>query len=569
MGDVAENTALAPALEQETNSKLTENPIFRQLAVMIGIAASVALGMAVVLWSQAPSLAPLYGNLAEKDASQVLELLQQNGIEYQVEEGSGLIMVPAGKVKEVRMQLASAGLPNSSGMGFELLQQDMGFGTSRVVERARYVQAMQGELARTIVTIGNVQSARVHLAIPKQSVFVRERKKPSASVTVRLLSGRTLDPGQVDAIVHLVASSVPELETGRVTVVDQKGNLLSGDGSAKDLKLSSSQFDYTRRIEDHYRERIESLLAPILGADRVRAQVNAEIDFSVTEQTQERYNPDQPALRSEHINEQERSNGLAQGIPGALSNQPPVAGEAPEVARDGGENARDSVRDSSRQATRNYELDRTISHKRLAQNALRRLSVAVVVDDRNVTLADGNKERRERTPEEIERITQLVHEAIGFDVRRGDSVRVVNSSFLDPEPIEALPEPALWEQAWFLDLLKQVGGVAVVLLLIFGVLRPTLARLTGSPGTELAVAEGGADVAGADGATVTGPLGADGMPTGDSGEQPLKLGVDEERVKLPDGGGYENIMMAARDLVGEDPKRVAQLVKNWIEEDGG
>jgi len=566
---VAENTALAPALEQETNSKLTENPIFRQLAVMIGIAASVALGMAVVLWSQAPSLAPLYGNLAEKDASQVLELLQQNGIEYQVEEGSGLIMVPAGKVKEVRMQLASAGLPNSSGMGFELLQQDMGFGTSRVVERARYVQAMQGELARTIVTIGNVQSARVHLAIPKQSVFVRERKKPSASVTVRLLSGRTLDPGQVDAIVHLVASSVPELETGRVTVVDQKGNLLSGDGSAKDLKLSSSQFDYTRRVEDHYRERIERLLAPILGADRVRAQVNAEIDFSVTEQTQERYNPDQPALRSEHINEQERSNGLAQGIPGALSNQPPVAGEAPEVARDGGKNARDSVRDSSRQATRNYELDRTISHKRLAQNALRRLSVAVVVDDRNVTLADGNTERRERTPEEIERITQLVHEAIGFDVRRGDSVRVVNSSFLDPEPIEALPEPALWEQAWFLDLLKQVGGVAVVLLLIFGVLRPTLARLTGSPGTELAVAEGGADVAGADGATVTGPLGPDGLPTGDSGDQPLKLGVDEERVKLPDGGGYENIMMAARDLVDEDPKRVAQLVKNWIEEDGG
>ncbi len=569
MGDVAENTALAPALEQETNSKLTENPIFRQLAVMIGIAASVALGMAVVLWSQAPSLAPLYGNLADKDASQVLELLQQNGIDYQVEEGSGLIMVPAGKVKEVRMQLASAGLPNSSGMGFELLQQDMGFGTSRVVERARYVQAMQGELARTIATIGNVQSARVHLAIPKQSVFVRERKKPSASVTVRLLSGRTLDPGQVDAIVHLVASSVPELETGRVTVVDQKGNLLSGDGSAKDLKLSSSQFDYTRRVEDHYRERIESLLAPILGADRVRAEVNAEIDFSVTEQTQERYNPDQPALRSEHINEQERSNGLAQGIPGALSNQPPAAGEAPEVARDGGENARDSVRDSSRQATRNYELDRTISHKRLAQNALRRLSVAVVVDDRNVALADGNTERRERTPEEIERITQLVHEAIGFDVRRGDSVRVVNSSFLDPEPIEALPEPALWEQAWFLDLVKQVGGVAVVLLLIFGVLRPTLARLTGSPGTGLAVAEGAADVAGADGATVTGPLGPDGLPTGESGDQPLKLGVDEERVKLPDGGGYENIMMAARDLVDEDPKRVAQLVKNWIEEDGG
>jgi len=570
MAEAAENTTLATAGGVDPGLGLKDNPLVRQLAVMIGIAASVALGVAVVLWSQTPSLSPLYGNLAEKDASQVVEALQKSGVEYRVDEASGMIMVPAGKVKELRMQLASAGLPNGSGMGFELLQKDMGFGTSRIVENARYQQAMQGELARTIATIGAVQSARVHLAIPKQSVFVRERKKPSASVTLKLLAGRNLEPAQVDAIVHLVASGVPELETGRVTVVDQKGNLLSGDQSSRDMKLSSTQFEYTRKIEDHYKQRIENLLQPILGANRVRAQVTADVDFTVTEQTQERYNPDQPALRSEQINEQQRGSGSTQGVPGALSNQPPVSGSAPQVANPGagngagGESGTSNMVDSSRQATRNYELDRVISHTRQSPNALRRLSVAVVVDDKEITGVDGKVEQLERTPEEIERITQLVREAIGFDARRGDTIKVVNSSFLAPAPVEELPEPPIWEQPWVWDLAKQVGGVLLVLLLVFGVLRPTLKRLTSTPGTELAVAGGAAAVAGAGGATVTGPLGPDGQPV-----PAASLGLDSngEPVKLPGGGEYENIMEAARDLVGEDPKRVAQLVKTWVVED--
>ncbi len=569
MAEATENTALAPQTEMDPGAGIRDNPLFRQLAVMIGIAASVALGVAVVLWSQAPSMAPLYANLAEKDASQVVDALQKSGVEYHVDEATGMILVPAGKVKELRMKLASAGLPNSTGMGFELLQKDMGFGTSRLVERARYLQAMQGELARTIATIGAVQSARVHLAIPKQSVFVRERKKPSASVTVRLLAGRVLAPGQVDAIVHLVASSVPELEPGRVTVVDQKGNLLSGDASSRELKLSSTQFEYTRKVEALYRRRIEDLLAPILGADKVRAQVTADIDFTVTEQTQERYNPDQPALRSEQVNEEQRSAGGAQGVPGALSNQPPAAGSAPQVAgKQQGQGAAGGVVDKTRQATRNYELDRVISHTRLSPNALRRLSVAVVVDDKVSVGKDGKEIRTERTPEEIERITQLVREAIGFDARRGDSVKVVNSPFLPPAPVEDLPEPALWEQAWFWDAVKQGGGVLLVLLLVFGVLRPTIKRLTAPPSSELALAGAAAGAAGGEGATVTGPLGPDGQPLAEGGEGGLALGSNGEPIKLPGGGEYENIMEAARNLVDEDPKRVAQLVKTWIVEDG-
>lgn len=540
---------------------IAENPILRQVAVMVGIAASVALGVAVVLWSQAPSFAPLYGNLAEKDASQVMEALQQADVSFKVDEATGMVMVPAAKLKEVRMQLAGQGLPNSAGMGFELLQEDTGFGTSQLVEKARYQQAIQGELARSIATIGAIQSARVHLAIPKQSVFVRKRQPPSASVAVRLHNGRALEDTQVEAIVHLVASSIPELTPGRVTVVDHKGRLLSGDQESREMKLSSTQFEHTRRIETHYRDRIESLLAPIVGREKVRAQVTAEVDFTVTEQTQERYNPDQPALRSEQLNEEQRQGAGVGGVPGALANQPPAAGAAPENAAGGADGgAPGATANSSRQSTRNYELDRVISHTRMSPVSLRRLSVAVVVDDIAVIDAEGNTTMRERTPEEIERLSGLVRDAIGFDARRGDSVRVMNSSFLSPEPIADLPETPIWQQGWFLDVIKQAGGLLLVLLLIFMVLKPTMKRLTATH-AELA-AEGAA--AGATGdagqARVEGPL-------GESGDESLLLGSDGEPIRLPGGGKYENIMDAARQLVDEDPKRVAQLVKTWVGEE--
>ncbi|MDJ0740272.1 MAG: flagellar basal-body MS-ring/collar protein FliF [Gammaproteobacteria bacterium] len=534
---------------------ISDNPWVRQVAVMVGIAASVALGVAVVLWSQSPNFTPLYGNLAEKDASQVMEALTQAGVSYRVDEATGMLMVPSSKLKEIRMQLAGQGLPNSVGMGFELMQQDTGFGTSQMVEKARYQQALQGELARTIATIGAVQSARVHLAIPKQSVFVRKRQPPSASVALRLQGGRVLEDAQVDAIVHLVASSVPELETGRVTVVDHKGRLLSGSQESREMKLSATQFEHTRRIEEHFRDRIERLLAPIVGSDKVRAQVTADIDFTVTEQTQERYNPDQTALRSEQLSEEQSRGAGVGGVPGALSNQPPAAGNAPQQA-EAGPGTADTL-NSSRQSTRNYELDRVISHTRMSPLSVRRLSVAVVVDDISSVDADGSVSVRERTPEEIERLTALVREAIGFDARRGDSVRVMNSSFLSPEPIAELPEIPIWEQGWFLDIAKQVAGLLLVLVLIFVVLRPTMKRLTATHAGYAGAAAGGGEAA-----RVEGPLGAGG-----DGDEELLLGSDGEPIKLPGGGRYENIMDAARNLVDEDPKRVAQLVKTWMGEE--
>jgi flagellar M-ring protein FliF len=531
---------------------LGQNPIVRQLGVMIGIAASVALGIAVVLWSQTPSYSVLYGSLAPKDAPEVVAALEQNGIPYKINNSTGAVMVASGNLQEARMKLAGQGLPHSNSMGYEILQQETGFGTSRALEAARFHRALEGELARTISTLTNIESARVHLATPKQSVFVRKRNNPSASVVLKLYSGRVLDKGQVAAIVHLVASSVPELDADRITVVDHKGNLLSGEMDSRQMMLTSSQFEYTRELEKHFQRRVEEILAPILGVDRVRAQVSADVDFTVTEQTAERFNPDLPALRSEQLNEQSSRLASVQGVPGALSNQPPAAGTAPEVAgAEEGEAAAGSPLNTSKRATRNYELDKTISHTRLASNKLRRLSVAVVVDDLVNVTDDGAITRVERTPEEISRITRLVKEAIGFSGQRGDSVEVINSAFMLPAPPEPLPELAIWEQPWVWDVAKQTGGAILVLILIFFVLRPTLKKLTAPPVMhQLSAAQGAG--AGAEGAATAGSL--------DSADDTMRLPGPEK---------YENTLESARQMVQDDPKRVAQVVRSWVAEDGG
>ncbi|MCB1851829.1 MAG: flagellar M-ring protein FliF [Gammaproteobacteria bacterium] len=535
--------------------QLSQHPVVRQLGVMIGIAASVALGVAVVLWSQSPSYSLLYGNLDQKDASEIVEALTQSGIDYKIDEATGAIMVVSGQVQEARMKLAGQGLPHDDSLGFELLQQETGFGTSRAMEAARFHRALEGELARTIATLANIENARVHLAMPKQSVFLRERKKPSASVMLKLRSGRKLEKSQVAAITHLVASSVPELETTAVTLVDHKGEMLSGPEETREMQLTASQFEYTQKQEEHYRQRVENILAPIVGVDKLRAQVTAELDFSVTEQTSEMYNPDVPALRSEHVDEQASRLGAAQGIPGALSNQPPAAGIAPERARGGADQAEDAQLSSSKRSTRNFELDKTISHTRLSTGKVRRLSVAVVIDDKTSINSEGTEVQIERSPEEVNRITQLVKEAIGFNAARGDSVRVINASFTPPDEMEPLPEPALWEQPWFLDLVKQIGGLLLVLILIFFVLRPTMQRLTARPGEEKS-GEKDDDTDEEEGTEEDAQV-AGALPDADA------------QYQLPGPESYLDALEKARQMVGEDPKRVAQVIKTWMAEDAG
>jgi flagellar M-ring protein FliF len=559
--------------------------IARQIGLMLGLALSVAIGVAVVLWSQEPTYGRLYSEIGESDVSEILEALNKENIKYKVETGSGAIMVPMDQVSTVKLKLAAQGLPKSNSLGYELLDKDQGFGASKSVEAVRFQRALEGEIARTIMSIQNVKSARVLLAMPVQSVFVRERKKPSASVIVNLYQGRSLDKGQVESIIHLVASSVPQLDAEQVTVVDQKGQLLNSNDSSVAGNLTTKQFEYKKNIEEHLMGRIQNILSPLVGGDGMRVQVTADVDFTETDRTQEMFNPDLPALRSEQTSEEQSTLSATQGVPGALSNQPTPAGTAPEAtpaaptanAPAGVAAATSSAStpgSASKNATRNYELDKTITHTRLATGALRRLSVAVVVDDRHVPQGDGTVKGQPYSQEDIHRFSDLVKQAVGFDSSRGDQVTVTNVAFKIDESVEALPAVPVWEQGWFLDLMKQVAAALAVLFLMFGVLRPTMRGLVGrdleekkaaalAAAQEKAAATGGIVRYDEQGVPIAVPVGQQNvnftMPTEKEMQDMLLLDVPQS---------YEHRLEYVKRLVDDDSKVVAQVIKSWIKKDG-
>ncbi|HHH42945.1 MAG TPA: flagellar basal body M-ring protein FliF [Gammaproteobacteria bacterium] len=544
-------------------------PALRQIGLMVGLAASVAIGVAVVLWSQQPGYTLLYANLGSKDAGQVIDALQKSGIGFKVDETTGAVMVESGKVQSARMELARDGLPEGNAMGFEMLQKEQGFGTSQFIETARFQRALEGELGRTIATLRNVENARVHLAIPKRSVFLRERSDPSASVMIDLYSGRTLDEEQVAAIVHLVSSSVPHLKPGKVTVVDQRGELLSSAGDDNGMASTSTQFSYNRKLESTYAERIRRLLEPIVGAGRVRASISADLDFTATERTQEVYNPGRPELRllrSEQTSEDSTTGSAgASGVPGALSNQPPdetalqpTAGAAVAGQDTGSQSTSSNVVpiNNSKSSIRNYELDKTISHTKLASGTIRRLSIAVVLDDKQELDDNDELVSKPWDDDEIKRFTGLIKDAVGFDEQRGDTINVINTSFIQQPEAEPLPEPALLEQPWVWDVARQAVGVLGVLLVIFGVLKPVMRSLAekGAQSMQAAAMVPAAATAG------EGGVGEDQLSLSGASPQQAQLAAPQM--------GYEQHLEAARGVVGEDPKRVAQVVKNWVGEDG-
>ncbi len=544
----------------------------RQIGLMLGIALSVAVGIAVVLWSQTDSYDLLFSGMENEDATEILATLDQMGVDYSVETESGAIMVPAEQVRSLKLKLAAQGLPRTKSSGYEILDKETSFGTSKNIELMRFQRALEGEIAKTISTIQNIKSARVLLALPKQSVFVRKRKKPSASVVVSLFRGRSLEKGQIEAIVHLVASSVPMMESSQVTVVDQKGRMLSGNDSSEDMYLTSKQFEYKKNLEEHLMRRIENILVPLVGMEGMQTQISADVDFTVTEKTQEMFNPDLPALRSEQTQEDQNSASAIQGVPGALSNQPPPAGVAPEIAAgQDAEASASSPTSISKSATRNFELDKTITHTRLATGILRRLSVAVVVDDKKVQLGDGSFSTQTYPQEDINQIRALVMQAVGFDSSRGDQVTVTNISFRVPDELEALPEITLWEQSWFLDLAKQLAAVLVVLFLIFGVLRPMMRGLVARDEEVKALIDAHAE-ADATGGTVR--FDENGKPiavpavdeNGEEGQLSLSAGV-EDLLLLEAPQSYEKRLEYIQKLIDEDPKLVAEILKGWLKSD--
>lgn len=561
---------------------ISQMPMLRQVGLLVGLAASVAIGFAVVLWSQQPDYRPLYGSLAGMDTKQVVDALATADIPYKVEPNSGALLVKADDLSRARLKLAAAGVaPSDGNVGFELLDKDQGLGTSQFMEATRYRRGLEGELARTVSSLNNVKAARVHLAIPKSSVFVRDERKPSASVLVELYPGRALEAGQVMAIVNLVATSVPELDKSQVTVVDQKGNLLSDQLQDTALTMAGKQFDYSRRMEGMLTQRVHNILQPVLGNDRYKAEVSTDVDFSAVESTSEQFNPDQPALRSEQsVNEQRASSQGPQGVPGALSNQPPAGASAPENAKAAatpagaiqpgqplvdanGQQIMDPATgqpmlapypsDKRQQSTKNFELDRSISHTRQQQGRLTRLSVAVVVDDQvKLDAATGETTRTPWGAEDLARFTRLVQDAVGFDASRGDSVTVINVPFAADRGDELVDIP-FYSQPWFWDIVKQVLGVLFILVLVFGVLRPVLNNITG----------GGKQAATDSDMELGGMIGLDGEPANDR----VSLGGPTSILLPSPSEGYEAQLNAIKGLVAEDPGRVAQVVKEWINAD--
>ncbi len=539
--------------------------IARQMGLMLGIALSVAIGIAVVLWSQADSYDLLYVGMDGADSAEILQTLDQLGVDYKIETESGAIMVPTDAVRRLKLKLAAQGLPRTQSLGYEILDKDLDFGTSKNIELMRFQRALEGEIARTVMTIQNIKSARVLLALPKQSVFVRKQKKPSASVIVSLYQGRALEKSQIEAIVHLVASSVPSMESGKVTVVDQKGRLLSGNNSSEDMFISSKQFEYKTNLEEHLMQRIENILIPLVGPEGMQVQISADVDFTVTEKTQELFNPDLPALRSEQTLDEQSTLSAIQGVPGALANQPPPAGVAPEIAVGEGAQATTTPNSVSKSATRNFELDKTITHTRLATGLLRRLSVAVVVDNKKVLLEDGSFNNLPYAQEDINQLRELVMQAVGFDNSRGDQVTVTNVAFRIPDELEALPAIPLWEQDWFLDLSKKIAGFLVVLFIIFGVLRPTMRGLVARDEEVKALIDAHAE-ADAMGGTVR--IGEDGIPVAvpvgkDGDEAGISAGA-EDLLLLEAPQSYEKRLEYVQKLIDEDSQLVAELLKGWL-----
>ncbi|MCB1625357.1 MAG: flagellar M-ring protein FliF, partial [Pseudomonadales bacterium] len=378
----------------------------RPILLLIGVALAVAAGVGITLWSVGPTYSVLHSGLAPEDAVQVTQALDAAQIPYRLEDATGTVSVPAAQLSAARLKLAGDGLPGLSS-GFDSMSKEPGFGVSQFMENARYQHAIEIELARTIASVQYVQSARVHLAVPRQSSFVRDRRPGTASVFLQLKAGRRLESGQVAAIVNLVASSIPELDPSMVTVVDQQGRLLSARQGNSDEALRDRMLEYARGIEESYTQRIEELIKPLVGADGVRAQVVAQVDMSTTEEAREQYNPERQVLRSEQSSEQASRNGAngnAGGVPGALTNQPPQPGVAlppgatPAVAQSGASGAAKTAPDgaaeavttvigpdsTSKQATRNYEIDRTMAYTRQPAGRITRLTVAVLVDNLRV-----------------------------------------------------------------------------------------------------------------------------------------------------------------------------------------
>jgi flagellar M-ring protein FliF len=542
---ITPQNAAALAAEPPTGAlaRLARMPARAKMMLGLGLAGLAAVLVSLLIWKDSGNLAPLYPNLSDKDAAAVMTQLAALKVPYKSAGDGTTLLVPLEMVPELRLKLAQAGLPKGTTTGFELMDNAR-FGQSQLQERTNLQRALEGELTRSIQSIQAVQSARVHLALPVQNGFFREQQKPSASVLLTLHPGRTLDRAQVAGIVHLVSSSVPEMAPKSVSIVDQNSSLLSAPPEAGAQGLDTQQLQYLQQVEANYLKRVVEILEPALGRDNLRATVTAELDFNQVESTSENFKPNQSGeqtIRSQRSNESNIAGAaLPSGVPGAASNQPPQPAAAPlqgaaaplQAAQTGtaGGNAR-------KENTVNYEVDKTVSMQRKAVGVVKRVNAAVLVNHRSTTDAKGKTTTTALTPEELEKLTALVQESIGFSKDRGDSVKVVNIPFRVEAPAKPVEVP-LWEQPWLTDLVRAgavpAGLVAVALLLVFAVVRPAMRQIEPPP-------------------VVQAPPVVEKLPAPEEIET-VDLAPPKAALQLT----------AARDLAKQNPAAVANIVRGWV-----
>lgn len=514
----------------------------KKLIALITLAAGIALLASVWMWGKSADYKVLYSNVSDRDGGAIIGALAQMNVPYKFTDGGGAILVPAEQVHEARLKLASLGLPKGGTVGFELMENQK-LGVSQFVEQVNYQRALEGELARSMQSLASVQNARVHIAFAKQSVFVRDQQKPSASVLLNLYPGRSLDPAQVSAIVHLVSSSIPDLPTKNITILDQSGQMLSKSNDGEmDNQLDPGQLKYVEEYQQNIAKRIESILQPILGENNVRAEVTADMDFSRVEQAAETYKPNQNAtdtvIRSQQISEASNAGGASTGgVPGALSNQPPAPSTAPINAAQGAAPAGSAgavPTNTRKDATTNYEVDKTIRYSQQPMGGVKRVSAAVVVNYRKLVDKSGKASYKPLSAVEKTQIEALVKEAMGFSATRGDTLNVVNSQFTIPES-EKLPDVPMWKQPENLDYAQ--SGIKYLLMGLVGfyvfvkIIRPAMNKLS----------------------TVA-------AATDESRNTGGNAMLTNNAVALT----HEDKLQNARLLARQDPKAVANVVKTWV-----
>ena len=562
----AENESSNPSALARTMKQLRGNPL---VVVLIAAAASIAVVAALFMWASSPEYRVLYSNLSEADGGRIISELDSRGVPYQFSQGGQALLVPGEQVHTLRLQLAEQGLPRGGNLGLELMETQA-FGISQFAEQVNFQRGLEGELSRSIESLGPVESVRVHLSMAKPSVFIRDREPAKASVVLNLLPGRVLGEGQVSAIVHMVSSSVPELATEDVTVVDQNGRLLTAN-SAQGNDLDGTQLAYISEVERSYQQRIENILSPIVGRNNVRAQVAAQIDFSRREQTSERYSPNQApnesAVRSRQLSlSYDGEDPLATGIPGALSNTPPGVAPSPinqldpeegDVADDAGTEP-GALRNLRQEDVVNYEVDRSIEHIQHRLGQIQRLSAAVVVNFRDVTNEEGEVEQVALSDEEITQIERLVQQAMGFSDLRGDQVEVVNTPFAGDDDTRV--EPVWWQHPDNLAIAANLGRYLLValaaLLLYLLILRPLIKRYTQPPVMSAAVP----------GSTLSTRVGSDedDQESEGEGEGDDEATYSNKPKRRRKTSLYEHNLNDLREMAQEDPRMVAMIIRSWM-----